>query len=759
MSELHEGAGTWSVVGIRGIPAGQAYQLIGLRQGADAAPGAMRGSFQIDSSGNHFVFAWDPEYHPFDTRHSATATENTMSVDEQAPYRSWDLPFPGKTVSNGFQLLWLDADTLEPRLDLTTEFTLAPDESEQLEGIWPLRNALRQVLADPKPGLIMLNTIGNVETPFYPNRVGGHDGNQVGGNVLARISSLLEEFGANSYVFNTLGAAGIGGAGTPGGYSLVGVPGLRQQRGPNAGAELSTRLVPNAEARLAGVLKRNRQGVLEPAATGSPGPGGEAAQVQPTVLRVLAQDEPPFPTWSQLDSEERAAQLELAERLKIGVDRETTGIRANYWQVPSINWDAKARKLETTCMESEERQEPPCSEKAAALAPGLAEEFEQVEAVRGYFGGGEAGDLDQLFSGVFESQPYGLMAVANEIRAAFNPPQASATGSNPLGILQGALGIAGGIGAFVPVVGGVISGGAAIGAGVTTIVEAATAKGNGEAAFDPYGYHTTVATLAGDLEESAEEVERGLDRIADLLVSAPGKLEKAAELVEAPGREGGWALPLEVRELLSGHLRQSMRQFMWLTMMQPVYSTYECVAEDAGGVARHNREAAFNTLVAFPEWRERQSPRTFNLYNTWVMLAERHHRGRPHLLSSSVTKVLFGQPSYEEPSARGLGFLPEYMIAPALVSGGYSEAKEKEVIEELEEVTTQEQERISGSLFDQNVSPISPGLLHKNMTMVEQSWEELEGLARRRSWSDYTPSCGHAWNNRGSSQDNSWAEP
>jgi hypothetical protein len=753
LSELQAGNGGWSAIGIPGIPAGQAYQLIGLQQSPETAPGAISGNLQVDSSAEHFAFTWPPEFHPYDTHQTSTPTENVISVDGTA-WPSWNLPFPESTVKNGFQLLWLDADTLKLRLSQSAEFNLGAEESEQGKGLWPLRNTLRQILADPKPGLLMINTIGNVETPFYPTKVDGHDGNEIGGNVLARISSLLQEFGANPYVFNTLGAKGIGGAGTPGGYSFVGVTGLRQLKGPNAGAELSTRLVAGAEARLAGVLQRNRQGVLEPGPTGSPGPGGSAAEVQPALLKVLAQPEAQFPSWAQLSPEEQQAQRELAEAksIRLKVDEKTTGIRANYWQVPSINWDGKAEKLEGVCNTIK------CSPAAAALAPILAKEFEEVETVRNYFTSEKAGNIDNVFKSVFNDSTYGLTAVANEIRGAFNPPISPAAGANPLGIFGGTLGIVGGIGDFIPVVGGVISGGAGIAAGITQIVQSSTAESNGEAAFDPYGFHTTLAALAKDLEGSLVQTEHGLSHLADLMVSSPGRLATAAELIETPARDNGWALDTETQSQLQGRLRQTMRQFMWLTMMQPVYATYECVEEDAGGVARHNQEAAMHTLVAYPEWRQRAQPRTFNLYNTYVMLGKRDYRGWPQLPKSSLTKTLFGEPNYSNPSGQGLGFLPEYLMAPSAVSGGPSEAKEKELEKKFEEVTTEEKENHEGEFFRQALNPASPGLLHKNRSMKE-TWESIEGLSRRAKWSDYTPSCGHAENTLGSSQNNSWAEP
>jgi hypothetical protein len=100
--------------------------------------------------------------------------------------------------------------------------------------------------------------------------------------------------------------------------------------------------------------------------------------------------------------------------------------------------------------------------------------------------------------------------------------------------------------------------------------------------------------------------------------------------------------------------------------------------------------------------------------------------------------------------------LPEYLMAGSLVSGGLSAEKERQVAAEIEE--GQQSERQWGALFEQGIEPASSGLMHKDMKM-DKLWEEEESLSRRSEWSQYTPSCGHAWNNRWSAQDYSWAEP
>jgi hypothetical protein len=705
----------------------------------------MRGNLQEDSGGVHYAFSWASEFAPFDTNVPPAApkeTENTMSVGGES-FSSFNLPFPNEAEKTGFQLVWLDADTLQPRLDATFEANLSASEEEQEKGLWPLRNDLRQMLADPKPGLLMLNTIGNVSTPAYTNSISVHgqkeDGNDIRGNVLARLASLLQEFGANPYVFDTLGATGFGGAGNPGGYSLVGVTGLRKLKGPNAAAERSTRLIANSNARLSGVLHRNRQGVLEPSSTGSPDPGAEVAEVRPEIVRLLAEPGEAFPAWSQLSAAEQAAQGELAKKIGVSLDARLDGIQSNFWEDPSMRWAVKVSELKSVC-DPTPSEPTPCSPAAAAMAPQLAKEFAAVDAVRSYFTLEEPGELAEVFNNVFGESSYGLTGVTNEIRELFNPPlTSSSTSPDALGIFGGVLGIVGGIGEFVPVAGEVIGPAAEVTAGVTEIIEASASEptGTGESAFDPYGYHTTVAAVAKELEGSMKQGRASLSHLADLLVSYPGTLTQAAALISEDEAPGSWALPTATQEQLEGQLRQTLRQFIWLTLMQPVVSTYECAAEDIGGVVKHNPEAVMQTLVNYPEWDQRENPRTFNLYDSYIVLAKRNHYGWPSLIPKNMTESLFGNPESGEGSVTRVGFLPEYLMAPSLAVEGPENENE----------------------FNRDILPSSGGLLHKDMGLNEEQETGLH-LARRNHWSAYTPSCGWAQNLKWSNPEyQTWANP
>ena len=618
--------GDWSMVGIPGIPQGQAYQLIGLQQGAGTTAGAMSGSLQVDSSGCHYAFTWAPDYRPFDTSQSRTPTSNEMVVDGNT-YPSANLPLAGQNATTGYQLLWLDADTLKVRAS----------ETFGIDALDGLADTLRSIVADPKPGLLLLNTIGDVQTPFYTATAGsgndcdgandcpsaGSDGNNFGGVIFAKITTLLQEFGANPYVYIMAGSSHPGDPGTSGGYSLVGITGLDRLQGPNAGAELSTRMYAGTIARLSGVLKRSRQGVLAPSSTTSPGVSQDPTLLQPGLQRILGEPAQPFQPFATAG--QQAAESYIADQLNLHPDP-NYGIRGLYWQTPSLDWNQLADDLTNLSPCSTE----PCASSYAEVEQTLHKEFQEVADVRDALTGtDDDGGLYGLYKETFIGQTFlNFIRLQNTISGYFHPPVTSTQGPNALGILSGALGIAGGIGGFVPIAGEEVAAAAEVGAGVADIYEATDSSGDGTSVFDPYGFHSTTATLAGDLSNAYNNIQAAIDRARDLIVSDAGRLQQAAQLATQPATDGGWELSSDERHEIEGRLGQTTAQFMWLTLAQPVFATYECAREDEGGVAQHNPAAVLPTNINFPALPSPDSlfiNTWWNLYPTSIVLADRNH--------------------------------------------------------------------------------------------------------------------------------------
>ena len=324
-----------------------------------------------------------------------------MVVDGNT-YPSANLPLAGQQATTGYQLLWLDADTLKVRAN----------ETFGIDALDGLADTLRSIVADPKPGLVLLNTIGDVQTPFYTATAGsgsdcdganncpsaGSDGNDFGGVVFAKITTLLQEFGANPYVYIMAGSSHPGDPGTPGGYSLVGVTGLDRLQGPNAGAELSTRMYAGTIARLSGVLKRSRQGVLTPSSTTSPGVSQDPTLLQPSLQRILGEPAQPFQPFATPG--QQAAATYIATQLNLHPDP-NFGIRGLYWQTPSLDWNQLATNLSNLSPCSTE----PCAGSYSQVEQTLQHEFLEVAEVRDALTGtDDNGGLYGLFSETFIKQ-------------------------------------------------------------------------------------------------------------------------------------------------------------------------------------------------------------------------------------------------------------------------------------------------------------------------------------------------------------------
>jgi hypothetical protein len=731
--------GGWSFVGIPGIPQGQAYQLLGLQLDTSQPVGAMDGRLQVGSDGTHYAFTWAPEYHSFDTSRSRTSIANAIAVDGY-PYPSENLP----GGNAGYQLLWFDADTLTGRD--TETFNADVYDPQQPYGMWGLLRELQVIAADPKPALLLINTIGDVQTPFYTAKAGipssectgydncptgdrGSDGNDSRGVLLARITTLLQEFGANPYVYIMAGSSPPGDPGTPGGYSLVGVTGLNQLKGPNAAAELSTRLGKSKIAWLTGVLKRSRQGVLMPSSTGSPGAYDNPALLQPGLQRILGQPDQPFAPFSTPG--QKAAVTYIADQLNLTPDPKF-GIRGLYWLEPTDDWKGNATKLETMAACKANCPAGYNDTDFTAVKNELATEFNDVYWVRLALTDHPDYSLRQIFNDTFLSTgELGFTSIRETVSSYYDPPVSATDGPNALGIMSGVLGLAGAIGAFVPV-GEAFAATAELGAAMANLVEASTSEEDGASPFDPYGFRSTTAMLATDLLNAYKSGLAALDRAEDLIVSDAGRLKASGALAQKSAEVGGWKLNDTLKNQLETSLQQTMQQYMWLTMAQPVFATYECAIEDANTMKtrkNYNPGAVLQTNINFPQL---QSPDTkylaswWNLYPTSIMLAQRNRFGWPSLVSDTITNKLFNATDND-----GLGFRPEYFLASANAA---------------------DTDDSDHTYLSRPLTPTSSGLLHKNMNM----WHDVEKaypIASRAIWSMYTPSCGFGQRLRWSAPD------
>lgn len=558
-------SGEWSVVGIPGIPEGQAYQLIGRQQGADARPGAISGFLQLDSNDN-YAFTWPPEYAPFDTQApSSTATTNVIAVGSDT-YPSWSI----EPNVAGLQVIWLAGDTLELKgtatyfvygcaqpgnVDCETYKCDSPPPSGPPECLETFvftsaGGGLDSIAADPD-ALILMTTIGQ-PTPSLNGAWGF-------------AAEKLASFGVNQLVM--LGYSG-------GDYSFVGVNGLGDA-GPNRGAELANQFSGLPSPRLSGVLSRNRQGLLEPQAYGSPGPTGVADITQPDLQKILAEPPEPFPAFSTPG--EQAAESYIAERLDLALDPEY-GIRANYWQDESIAWSVYQNELSNmpACTTS------PCDQGFADVQSQLLTEFGMVDQVITYFTGGGEFDLYGALEGALLGTGVNITGIGEGILSLYDQPPGHAYGVNPLGIMGGILTIGSGFGGAIPGVGGVTSAPFKIAAGTTQIIEATTTTSGGSALYDPAVFQQTELAFTQELATSMTKALENLGHISSLLVSDWNRLQAANQQIATTPEDGGWGLNSNSVDALQTAIDLNMRRYMWSSLLPvPFFVAFE--SEDTPG--------------------------------------------------------------------------------------------------------------------------------------------------------------------------------
>jgi hypothetical protein len=258
---------------------------------------------------------------------------------------------------------------------------------------------------------------------------------------------MLASMGAEQFVL--LGLDGTGD------YSFVGVQGLLQLNGPNSGKELSQIVAGTPTARLTGLLVRNRQSNLAAGPNGSPVPGVDAVAFQPSLQRVLAQPDHPFPPFDT--AEEQAAERYIACNIGLAVDP-VFGIRGNYWQDASISWTTEGTDLAnlTACVTT------PCASCPDAAAfttvkSQLTTEFAAVHAVRDYFTGGKESNLFGLWNMVFTGSTVTFTGISTDIMKLWDFPPQEPQG-NTDDIIDGALTVASGLTGMVPIAGSFIAG-------------------------------------------------------------------------------------------------------------------------------------------------------------------------------------------------------------------------------------------------------------------------------------------------------------
>jgi len=721
-------SGLWSVIGATDLDPGQAHQLMGLTQsgqtcagGSPVCPGEMHGFFRLGSDGQ-YTFAWAPTYLTFDTQPDGSATTNAITVAGQT-YASDPGAIPAG--SWGYQLLWLDADTLQFRGNFTyaaqsvaNPFVGQPGVWEKLASLGPfsappaaLSSQLQQIAADPTPGFIVLTTIGQpAEMQLWTGSAGDNPPGQdwingsMGGfqpnDLWAMVAMALETFGGNPYA--VLGPAGTPPAGTEllsgdanfnaglsttpvGPYTLVGVAGL-DELGPNQGAELATAVVnaiPGASQsdkvssnRIVGTLRRNRQGLLVPAATGSPELDVSPQQFDAGLTALLAQPAQPFPTLAEMGTATAAAMQYLFDNLDFSGQMDPVyGLRAAYWtdNESQSTWNSLAAMIQS----GKNRDDQPmngqlcaatmenCTEAAYdALASQLVQEFIAVGNVAGLFG--RSGPWATIYTQLAENGTITFASVSGEIVAQYtNLAAQEIQALDALAIADGATSIVSGLGealldgAFpegamvLGVVADLIEGSLEVAGGAT-----ASADGGDIPAFDAGPFEVKASSFATVLGKNFSAMAQQLDTIQDLLVSDQGRLAAAGQATAAGG---AWDLSGAQQEAVQNQLQFAMQQYVWLSLLPGAVGVYECIHTYSSDAQKAN-DPIFSINAPTDDVPGTGLNGVVPQYQ-WIA-------GPGHLYPPSGSiQGLIDASNPPAGTTPGLGIPPEYLVATAQMNG------------------------------------------------------------------------------------------
>lgn len=609
-------AGGYTLIGIPGLVPGTAIENRGARQGTLPA-GGVAGNFVTDLHSN-YSFAWPASFTTFDTRApGSTDAQNRVTVAGQTYVSD-----PVTNPYGGWQLVWLDADTLGPRGNFTYQNCFGA--SPCLDAMNAQLNA---ILADPVPGLVFLSSINNAQHT-------GRAAIATDGGILQAVG----QFGGNESAFTV-----------PGEYTLVGLAGLGFQ-GPNEGLDVNQAVAGAPSSRIAGLLRRNDQGLWQGGTSGTPGPTQDVTVWQPQLQRILAQPAQPFPALNTAG--QRAAVRYIAAEVNLPSVSTAADVRALYWGDDDIQWSDKLALLDSDvppCTQS------PCAGSFAQVKQAFVTEWDDVATVRSYFTGGGSTDLDGIYSSAFGDSTLGFVAIADGVMSAYPaPPAQPARSPSWFSVLDSSLTLARGFTGFVPVVGGQISAALSVGQGAEDVYRAVTTTPGGAQALDPRVFEGDIFTFGSDLEKAWTAQISSLSHVADLLVSDDGRLTAAAASIQSTG-PAGWGLDTNASNQITESLQASIAGYIWSSMLPVTTQVFTCIPEQRVPGTPALDQAVLTYFTS--EQAGDQGGPPYQVSSSWAYLASQGHpKSFP---TSAILRTLFGTDTDDDQ----LSLQPEYFMA------------------------------------------------------------------------------------------------
>jgi hypothetical protein len=459
-----EGPGdSFSAVGVTGLARGEGWLRTQVMPGSD--PAALDGKL-IRGPGPAYTFTWGAPTE-FDTSASGTTpTRNVMQIGDAA-YPS-DPIFPGDA---GFQLVAVDRRSGRVVGNRTWDLSAGPgaetDMAAYMNGIGPDTAVL--VASFGRPG---------------DHGRAGEDSDDLS---WTRLAMQMERAGGLRDTFVRLRNVDR--------YALAGIPAGTTTIGQ--WPESSTNVTNGGNGRVHGLLTRDQNGRLTPAAYDSTG------QTPFAMHQVAFQDATPFP-WEADVGATLAAYRYLSRQADGGTD-----LRANYWLQPysDAKWNDIARTLEDLAYPS-----------GAEFSQGvfirfrdqLVQEIRWLLNVRSYLNA-----LASPFSTSGLSSWASLREIAQEVGAQVADDPNAAADAKRMQVVTMVVGLADKVsGGSIPVFSGAMQ--------LYGIVDQFLRSASGAPPRDTF--ETTVADLGPALQQQMEESQEAFQQLGALIASDYGKL-------------------------------------------------------------------------------------------------------------------------------------------------------------------------------------------------------------------------------------------
>lgn len=484
-STTYFGNGPFSVIGVAGIPSGEAWVNLGNRS-LDGALGALAGHLTLDTADN-YQFQPD-DVLPFDTN-TTGAGEGATTVTATIAGQSYSGSVPAGSA--GFLAVAVDAGTLQ-QLDVQSFATTnSGDDGNNQQS---MANWLANWFGKPW-ALVAVQSIGHVKPTAWQ---------------WDQIAGQLDGHGGSAHVFNT----------ADGGYSFVGGAGL----GSEGGAETSTTLHPSAPGpvgtRLLGIVERSRGFQLQPTLHGPMTTAGSFPDFTMPVIAFQPETDWPNGTPASTDGTWEANQY-IAQ--KIGVPPGPNGtydVRSLYTDT-GYNWSVLSQDF--SC--------PSGDGACSTMLTQFGNEYEDLLQVQEYLG--VNGKLAEPITDAQGTDSDLLNGIAATVHDAVDPPDSGLTVDWET-IVEEVID-------DVAVVVGFVPGGEAA-AGVLGLF----ASGFGIAGSFTKNSDGSIATrlktetqsLANDADESFTQTIDGLGQLYGLVATDWGKLQSFAE--QSSGANPAW---------------------------------------------------------------------------------------------------------------------------------------------------------------------------------------------------------------------------